>query len=281
MGNNSSSRFSHGVRDAVRACSGGKRRRRHRHASLTEEDDDEARLNTCDSEPLDRGDCGGHERAVSVSRAGSRTSSLAHLGVHDGKAEPKSSLPRGGGSGRHASVSPRLGSRRTSPRIQPRGFHQHQHLHTDTDIHPGVTYQSLGPGHASPALSPTPCCCNFPKSRAWLVDQESQTVTHPLACEETPPHQAPVLEAALSKEYIVKTYSIQHATPSPSPATQTKFADTPTGRKPRPSISPVTQTKFVRLEADTPIGLRSRSQHAQEWTPSPPSTLQIKKCKER
>ena len=242
---NSASRFSHGVRDAMRACSGKRRRK-----ALDE--DDEARLSTYESEPLDRawvapGESGGHERAVSVSRTGSRASSLARL--HDGKMEPNAPC------GRLASVSPRLGSR-GSPRIQPSNFHQYQqHLHVD--FHPGVSYQPLvnclDCNSTGISASLSPCCCR--RSRPWLVDQESQTSiwkSPGLPNEDSMPY---LVEPVLSKEYIVKTYSIQNATPSPSPSTQSKFT------------SP---------EADTPSGLKTRLQHVREWTPSPPSTLQVK-----
>ncbi|GFR88522.1 hypothetical protein ElyMa_000772200 [Elysia marginata] len=248
---NSSSRFSHGLRDAMRACSGKRRRRGI-------DEDDEARLSTYESEPLDRawtapGECGGHERAVSVSRTGSRASSLARL--HDGKIDP------GVPCGRLASVSPRLGHR-GSPRIQPSNFHQYyqqqQQYPYNTDPHSGVSYQPLnhGSNFTGAAVSLSPCCCR--KSRAWVVDQGSQTSAgrgspnqDHLADEEPMPR---IVEPVLSKEYIVKTYSIQNATPSPSPSTQTKFA------------SP---------DADTPPGPRTRLPHVPEWTPSPPSTLQI------
>ena len=225
---NSTSRFSHGVRDAMRACSG---KRRRRNAS----EDDEARLSTYDSEPLDRSAWTGHERAVSVSRAGSRSSSLARL--HDGKLDPN--VP----CGRLVSVSPRLGHR-GSPRIQPSNFHLHQQQ--SPDPHSGVSYQPL----VTTPTSLSPCYCR--RSRPWVVDQGSQApdVDSGVAGDEV--IVPSIVEPVLSKEYIVRTYSIQNATPSPS-----------------------TQSKFPQAESDTPTGPKPRLPYVPEWTPSPPDTLQV------
>ncbi|GFN96952.1 hypothetical protein PoB_002345800 [Plakobranchus ocellatus] len=241
------SRFSHGVRDAMRACSG--KRLRHRR----DKDEEEARLSTYESEPLDRAWAtmsveGGHERAVSVSRTGSRSSSLARL--HDGKADVV--VP----CGRLASVSPRPGHRaspRPSGNLHPPHYHHHQQQQQDP--HPGVSYQRLlscaDCNSTGINASLSPCCCR--KSRPWVVDQGSQTTG--LRCQDSTTEDITyTLEPVLSKEYIVRTYSIQNATPSPSPSTQSKF--------PSP-------------DADTPLGPKGRLSHVPEWTPSPPSTLQV------
>ncbi|CAL1536869.1 unnamed protein product, partial [Lymnaea stagnalis] len=152
--------------------------------------EDEAMLSVCDSEPLDK--C--QEPLFDTSRtgvhhgagSGSRSGSCSSLARLQDKMEVVDC--------KILPSTPRTSVRRSTPRRS--------------------THSSKGCQHVEHSES------RGQSQDRSFVDQESQTN----AVDSDPP-EAACQEAVLSKEYIVKTYSIQNATPSP--ATQAKFPPSP------------------------------------------------------
>lgn len=157
-----------------------------RHALRTcskKHPEDEAMLSTCDSEPLDK--CQEPMFGPAMTNTLSRSGSQSSLVRLQDKME---------------TVNCKIVS--TTPKAR---LKLHPHISNKLD------------GYSSLVSSPEADVDHVVAKEKTLVDRESQTYSEELAGPET---KSPA--AILSKEYIVRTYSIQNATPSP--ATQAKFS---------------------------------------------------------
>ncbi|XP_005095845.1 aminoacyl tRNA synthase complex-interacting multifunctional protein 2 [Aplysia californica] len=213
---NQVSRCAHSMRKLWRPCAGKR-------------PEDEAMLNTCDSEPLDKPLCdtsvsGGcrDSRSRSCSRDGSHAS-LVRLHDKMERVDCRITSATNVSSGTTTST-PKCGRFRFCSSGNNKNHHQNHH------VNPG--YRSL-----------TSCCdaddyedegngggdCGTTRSASSAagkrrVDRESQTSFAAGTCAsdgDVSRSTAAREPCVLSKEYIVKTYSIQNATPSP--ASQSKF----------------------------------------------------------